>query len=254
MPRPDPPQPNTWKRSLTYFGLILVGTGITALNLRLQPQHSLSSQPNQPSANLAAANYPKFITTVFNLVSFRAVRIKPTRTVKNFVSNINNCFSNYTQTKVWAIAIKNFLGLDHTGTYTIISATGGSDFEAGMADGRTNYIVVPNLGIQMVTLTPEVKQRINADFYYPVSISESLGILLLKVIRQSAAATVGIYTGDVIVKANNQPISNPHKLQESVENYAVGSRLKLQICRDGQSLKFNLQSTVLSANASQNSS
>ncbi|BAZ49309.1 peptidase S1 and S6 chymotrypsin/Hap [Nostoc sp. NIES-4103] len=111
--------------------------------------------------------------------------------------------------------------------------------------GKVNH---PYLGIQLITLTPEVKQQINDDPNSPISVDASQGVLVVKVARKSPANKGGIRAGDVIIKANNQPINNAEELQQAVENTATGNNLQLQILRHGETLDLNLQPKVLPTN------
>ena len=114
-----------------------------------------------------------------------------------------------------------------------------------ISTGKVNH---PYLGIQMLTLTPEVKQQINDDPNSPISVDQSQGVLVVKVARKSPANQGGVRAGDVIVKANNQAIDNAEQLQQAVENTPDGSNLQLQILRNGQTLNLSLQPKVLPGN------
>ncbi|KAF3889530.1 MULTISPECIES: HhoA/HhoB/HtrA family serine endopeptidase [Nostocales] len=103
----------------------------------------------------------------------------------------------------------------------------------------------PYLGIQMLTLTPEVKQELNSDPNSPISVDESQGVLVVKVIPSSPAARGGIRAGDVIEKANNQAVDSSNELQQIVDSTSIGKNLQLQIQRQGKTLNVNLQPGVL---------
>jgi S1-C subfamily serine protease len=97
------------------------------------------------------------------------------------------------------------------------------------------------LGVQMVTLTPELKQQINNNPNAPISVVESQGVLVVKVMPDSPAAKGGIRTGDVIVKVNNQPISKADNLQQAVESSSVGGNLPIEVRRNGQTLNLSVK-------------
>ncbi|PMB48972.1 serine protease [Fischerella thermalis CCMEE 5205] len=99
----------------------------------------------------------------------------------------------------------------------------------------------PYLGIQMVTLTPEVKQQINSDPNAQISVNESQGVLVVKVMPDSPAAKDGIHAGDVILKVNNQLVTKANDLQQAVEHSSVGGNLQLEIRRNGQTIKLSVQ-------------
>ena len=107
------------------------------------------------------------------------------------------------------------------------------------------------LGIQMTTLTPELKEQLNSDPNSPISVSESTGVLIAKVMPSSPAAKGGIRAGDVVVKVNDQPVTKDTQLQQAVENTSIGSNLQLQIRRQGQTLNLNIQPGKLAQNTEQ---
>ncbi len=103
----------------------------------------------------------------------------------------------------------------------------------------------------MVTLTPEVKQQINSDPNAQISVNESQGVLVVKVMPDSPAAKDGIYAGDVIVKANHQLATRANFLQLVVENSSIGGNLQLEIRRNGQTIKLSVQPGSFPENTNQ---
>lgn len=97
------------------------------------------------------------------------------------------------------------------------------------------------LGVQMTTLTPEVKQEINADPNAPISISEEQGVLVLKVVDGSPAAKAGIRAGDVVLRVNGQEVATADDLQKMVEALQVGNNLQVDLKRDGRDQSVSLQ-------------
>ncbi|BAZ08458.1 peptidase S1 and S6 chymotrypsin/Hap [Calothrix sp. NIES-4071] len=102
-------------------------------------------------------------------------------------------------------------------------------------------VVYPYLGVQTLTLTPEVKQRINN---YPNSntrITADQGTLVVRVVPGSPAARVGIRAGDVIVQINNQPVNDAEQLQQVVEKNGLNNDLRIQVVRNGQNLELTVR-------------
>jgi S1-C subfamily serine protease len=114
-----------------------------------------------------------------------------------------------------------------------------------IATGKVDH---PYLGIQMLTLTPEIKQQINDDPNSFINVNQSQGVLVVKVAQKSPANQGGIRAGDVIVKANNQEIDNAEQMQQAVENTPDGGNLQLQVMRNGQSINLSLQPKPLPTN------
>lgn len=203
----------------------------------------------------------------------------------------------------WAIAIGNPLGLDNTVTAGIISATGRSSNQVGVADKRVQFIqtdaainpgnsggpllnaagevvgvntaiiqgaqglgfAIPintaqriasqlvakgkvdhaYLGIQMVTLTPELRKQLNSDPNSPISVDEDRGVLVVKVMPNSPAAKSGLRSGDVIQKINGQPVTDNSSVQQVVESSQVGGTVQIELRRNGQSLNLPVQTAAL---------
>lgn len=97
------------------------------------------------------------------------------------------------------------------------------------------------LGVQMLTLSPQVKQEINSDPNSGLSVTEDRGILIGKVIPDSPAARAGLRSGDVIVQVNGQDVSDASALQQIVEESQVGSNLQIGLKRNGQSMTISVQ-------------
>lgn len=104
-----------------------------------------------------------------------------------------------------------------------------------IADGHVDH---PYLGIQMATLTPELKQRINSDPNSGLDVQDDHGILVIQVMPNSPAAKAGIRAGDIITKVGNQPVTTSEEVQQSVENGRVGNDLPLELRRNGQTLNL----------------
>lgn len=94
----------------------------------------------------------------------------------------------------------------------------------------------PYLGIQMVGLTPELKQNINSDPNSGLRIDQDQGVLVYKVLPNSPAAKAGVRAGDVIEKLNGQSVKDADSVQKVVENSQVGGDLRVQLRRNGQNL------------------
>ncbi|MBW4563732.1 MAG: trypsin-like peptidase domain-containing protein [Mojavia pulchra JT2-VF2] len=94
----------------------------------------------------------------------------------------------------------------------------------------------PYIGIQMVGLTPELKQNINSDPNSGLSVDEDRGVLVVRVMPNSPAAKAGLRAGDVIQKLNGQPVTDASSIQRAVDNSQVGGDVRLELRRNGQSV------------------
>jgi Do/DeqQ family serine protease len=97
------------------------------------------------------------------------------------------------------------------------------------------------LGVQMATLTPQVKQEINKNPNAGISVSEDQGVLVIKVMDGSPAARAGIRAGDVVKRVNGQDVTTADQLQNVVESIQVGSTLQIDLKREGRDQTISVQ-------------
>jgi Do/DeqQ family serine protease len=110
--------------------------------------------------------------------------------------------------------------------------------------GRVDH---PFLGIQMVPLTPEIKQRLNNSRNSKVQVEADQGVLIVQVVQGSPADQAGLRPGDVIQSINNQPVTKAEQVQQQVETSGVGGQLPLKIQRGGETLALTVQPAPLPA-------
>lgn len=96
----------------------------------------------------------------------------------------------------------------------------------------------PYLGIEMATLTPELKNNINSDPNAGLTVNQDRGVLVIKVVPGSPAAKAGVRAGDVIAKVNGKPVTQANALQQAVQNSSVGGSVQLDIQRKQQNLSL----------------
>jgi S1-C subfamily serine protease len=113
-----------------------------------------------------------------------------------------------------------------------------------IATGKVEH---PYLGVQMATLTPDLKKKLNDDPNSPVSVQEDQGIVVLKVMENSPAAKAGIRAGDVIQKIGNEAVADADAVQRTVEASKIGEELPVEVRRNGQSLTIGIKPGVLPA-------
>ena len=101
----------------------------------------------------------------------------------------------------------------------------------------------PYLGIQMVEITPEIKQKIQASG--ELNINADSGVLIVQVVPNSPAAASGLKSGDIIQSINQQSLNTPSQVQQAVEQVEVGSVIPVEVERNGKALNLNVKVGVL---------
>ncbi|AFY44864.1 HhoA/HhoB/HtrA family serine endopeptidase [Nostoc sp. PCC 7107] len=110
---------------------------------------------------------------------------------------------------------------------------------------RDGKVAHPYLGVQMVTLTPELAKQNNSDPNSTFEIPEVSGVLVMRVVPNSPAAKAGIRRGDVILQIDGQAITNAEQLQNFVENTNLGQSLQVKVQRGSQTQQLSVRTAEL---------
>jgi len=97
--------------------------------------------------------------------------------------------------------------------------------------GRVEH---PFLGIQMVDLTPTIRDEINKDQGTQVNVSQDRGVYVARVLDNSPAAQGGMQQGDVIQKINGAQVKTASDVQAQVESSSIGTPLEVEVIRGNQ--------------------
>ncbi len=81
------------------------------------------------------------------------------------------------------------------------------------------------LGVQMVDLTPELREHFR--------VSKTAGVLVSKVVPDSPAARAGIRVGDIITAVDGQPVRWAGDLTRAVRDKKKGESVRIDYSRDG---------------------
>ncbi|EGJ31528.1 MULTISPECIES: HhoA/HhoB/HtrA family serine endopeptidase [Moorena] len=92
----------------------------------------------------------------------------------------------------------------------------------------------PYLGIQMVTVTPELREKINQDQDFDLKVTQDDGVLIVRVVPGSPAQRAGFKSGDIIKTVGSKPVKNATEVQQGVEASEVGSQLEVEVLRNGK--------------------
>jgi serine protease Do len=97
------------------------------------------------------------------------------------------------------------------------------------------------LGIQMRTLTPALKDEINADPNANVDVQADQGVVILGLDPRAPGAQGGLQLGDVIVAMNGREITNAEAVQQLVDATAVGDAIAMKLNRNGQTVELSVR-------------
>ncbi len=106
-----------------------------------------------------------------------------------------------------------------------------------IAEGRVTH---PYLGVQMTTLTPDLRETLSRDSNGRVQVQANQGVVIVAVAQNSPAARAGLRTGDVIQQINGQAVKTAADVQQAVENSRIGVSLPLEVSRNGSNLTVSI--------------
>lgn len=106
-----------------------------------------------------------------------------------------------------------------------------------IANGKVDH---PFLGIQMLNITPQLKQEINADPNANLKIDVDKGPLIARIVRNSPAAKAGMKSGDVIQSVNGKAVQSSNDVQQAMDTTKIGSNVSVQVRRNGQNVTLNV--------------
>ena len=95
-------------------------------------------------------------------------------------------------------------------------------------------------------------QSVNEDLAQSLGVAEGKGALVAAVTPDSPAAKAGVKNGDVITSVNGQPIDDAHRLTFSIGAIAPGTKLDLEVVRDGTTKNLSVTVSERPAMASRN--
>lgn len=99
---------------------------------------------------------------------------------------------------------------------------------------ETGEVQHPFLGIQMITLSPDVKEDINANANSGLTVDADEGVLIARVLSDSPAAKGGLRAGDVITSIDGTAVNESTEVQRIVSNGKVGQQLTVEVQRSGE--------------------
>ncbi|MHC5598321.1 MAG: HhoA/HhoB/HtrA family serine endopeptidase [Nostoc sp.] len=110
---------------------------------------------------------------------------------------------------------------------------------------RDGKVAHPYLGVQMLTLTPELAKQNNTDPNSAIQIPEVNGVFVIRVVPNSPAASAGIRRGDVILQIDGKAITSAEELQNFVEDSRLGQVLQVKVQRGNQTQQLSVRTAEL---------
>src|SRR5439155_21391442 len=98
------------------------------------------------------------------------------------------------------------------------------------------------IGASVQTLTPELAEAMKLK-------GEATGALVGEVTPKSPAEKAGIKTGDVITSVNGKKIDDARQLRLMIGSMVPGTRVKIEVNREGQKKTFDVDLAELPAGA-----
>ncbi|NJL38666.1 MAG: PDZ domain-containing protein [Leptolyngbyaceae cyanobacterium SM1_4_3] len=97
------------------------------------------------------------------------------------------------------------------------------------------------LGIQMATITPELRERLSQDPNLDVQIPVEEGVVIIAVEPNSPAARSGLQAGDVVQQVGGQAVTTSEEVQQIVADSNVDEDLSMQVLRNGETVDLTVQ-------------
>jgi S1-C subfamily serine protease len=141
------------------------------------------------------------------------------------------------------IGINTAIRADATGIGFAIPINKAKALKEALAAGKR--VPHPYVGVQMVTLTPELARENNQDPNSPLVIPEIEGVLVMGVMPNTPAEKGGIRRGDVIVAVNGEKVTNAGQLQSIVEKSGIDRNLQFQIQRGDRNMQLTVRTAQL---------
>ena len=72
-------------------------------------------------------------------------------------------------------------------------------------------------------------------------VTQDTGVLIVRVMKDSPAASGGLQPGDIIQKVADKPIKSAAEVQQQVESSALGQDLQIEVTRQGKTEKLRVR-------------
>ena len=107
-----------------------------------------------------------------------------------------------------------------------------------IANGKAEH---PYIGIQMVSLTLQVKQKFDRVPNRKQDLTSDSGILVMAIEPNSPASAAKLRVGDVIQAVNDVPVTTAETLQQLLDENGIDRRMKLSVERQNESIEVTVK-------------
>ncbi len=145
------------------------------------------------------------------------------------------------------IGINTAIRADAMGIGFAIPINKAKEIEAQLL--KTGRVAHPYVGIQMVSLTQDDAHKNNQDPNSDFLVPEVDGVLVVRVLPNTPAASAGLRRGDVITRIDGRGIMTADQLQKIVEDSGVGRSLQFEVHRRNQTQTITVRTAELEEQA-----
>jgi serine protease Do len=92
-------------------------------------------------------------------------------------------------------------------------------------------------------------QDVDRDLADALGLKDAKGVLVSLVMEKSAAEKAGLKDGDVIMKIDGRDVTDASAFRSQIASLAPGSRLKLEVLREGKTVELKAQTDELTDGA-----
>ena len=110
---------------------------------------------------------------------------------------------------------------------------------------ETGEVQHPYLGIQMVNLDKEMRDRINQDPDINIKIEAEQGVVIVRVMEGTPAESAGLQRGDIIQEIGGETVTDVTDVQSQVENSGIEDDLEVKVNRAGKIEIIEVRPTTL---------
>ena len=111
-----------------------------------------------------------------------------------------------------------------------------------LRDGR---VIRPYIGVNMVSLTPELLQQLKEDPNSGRLPDADKGVWVREVIKGSPAARAGLRADDVIIEIDGEPVTEAKQVQTLISARKVGETVAVKVQRNGKASVFQIKTVEL---------